>query len=79
MSLPRAIAAPIIYLKPHDAKASTRSPSEDSEGGSAPEVVTDEMMRAGVEAYELFDRADPAEWKVWAVYTEMAKALRQSG
>lgn len=36
--------------------------------------ITPEMIEAGVRAFYLYDRGDPAEWIVWAVFVEMEKA-----
>jgi hypothetical protein len=40
-------------------------------------TVTPEMIEAGVDAYRLFDRGDPAEWMVSAVYVAMVGAKAQ--
>jgi hypothetical protein len=36
--------------------------------------ITEEMLRAGIEEYALFDSQDPGEWVVAAIYRAMRKA-----
>jgi hypothetical protein len=53
--------------------------SRESAGAPDAEIeVTTEMIEAGIEAYCLWDRDDPTEWKVADIFRQMAKAKRES-
>jgi hypothetical protein len=41
-------------------------------------MITDKMLNAGLEAYELFDLGDRPSWIVMAIYGAMERAKRNS-
>jgi hypothetical protein len=46
---------------------------DDADKIPEPEI-TPEMIKAGLEAFALWDRGDPAEWKITHVYRAMEHA-----
>jgi hypothetical protein len=53
--------------------------SKDAAGAPAEEIeVTPGMIKAGIEAYCLWDRDDPTEWKVVDIFMEMERARHEA-